>query len=397
MGRFFALLLLPLLLFGGSVKPFKWKDGESFLTFLERKKLPLSVYYNLDKEDQKLTEDIPYSANCQMVLDPKNLIRQILIPVNDELQLQIYLTPKKRYVMKVVPIVSEQFTETLYVPIQTIPYDDILKTTGSKNLATTFAKMFKGKVDFRKGVRVGDPIIMVYTQKYRLGKPFSMPEVHGAMVEINGKRYTVYRHTDGRFYDEKGGQYETFLFKLPIRNSRITSRFTKSRYHPVLKRYRAHLGVDFGARPGTPILSTGEGRINFAGYSAGYGNTIKIRHNNGLTSLYAHQKSFKSGIRSGTKVKQGDVIGYVGSTGLSSGPHLHFGMYRGSTAIDPLSVMKKKTEGFTGKERRAFIAIRDKMDKTFKTTLHSKPVRKPYFDFHETYYVDSETFKPKPF
>lgn len=397
MGRFFALLLLPFLLSGASVQHFKWKDGESFLTFLERKKLPLRVYYNLDKEDQKLTEDIPYNANCQMLVDDRNFIHQILIPVNDELQLQLYLTPQKRYEMKVVPIISEEYTETLYVPIETLPYDDILKSTGSKNLASVFVKMFKGKVDFRKGLKKGDPIVMVYTQKYRLGKPFSMPEVHGAMVTINGKQIRVYRHNDGRFYDEKGAQYEKFIFKLPIRNPRITSRFTKRRYHPVLHRYRAHLGVDFGARPGTPILSTGEGSISFAGYSTGYGKTIKIRHNNGLTSLYAHQKSFKKGIRSGLKVKQGEIIGYVGNTGLSSGPHLHFGMYRGSTAIDPLSVMKKKTEGFSRKEAKIFRAIRDKMDAKFRKALKNKPVRKPYFDYHETYYVDMKTFKPKPF
>lgn len=397
MGRIFVLLLLPFLLFGGTVKHFKWKDGESFLTFLERKKLPKSLFYSLDKEDQKLTEDIPFTANCQMVVDTKNFIRQILIPVNDELQLQIYLTPKKRYEMKVTPIISEEYTETLYVPIQTLPYDDILKTTGSKNLASVFVKMFKGKVDFRKGLQPGAPIIMVYTQKYRLGKPFSMPEVHGAMVEVNGKRVSIYRHTDGRFYDEKGGQYEKFIFKLPMRNSRITSRFTKRRYHPVLHRYRAHLGVDFGARPGTPIMSTGDGRVSFAGYTNGYGKTIKIRHSNGLTSLYAHQKSFKSGIHSGSKVKQGDIIGYVGNSGLSSGPHLHFGMYSGSTAIDPLSVMKKKTEGFSGKEAKVFKAMRDKMDAKFRKALRDKPVRKPYFDYHETYYIDSETFRPKPF
>ncbi|MDD5159256.1 MAG: peptidoglycan DD-metalloendopeptidase family protein [Sulfuricurvum sp.] len=397
MGRFFLLFLLPMLLFGTSVKPFKWQDGESFLTFLERKKLPQSIYYNLDKEDQKLTEDIPYSANCQMLVDEKHIIRQILIPVNDELQLQIYLTPKNRYEMQVTPIVSQEYTENLYVPIQSLPYDDILKATGSKNLASEFVKMFKGKVDFRKGFKIGDPIVLIYTQKYRLGKPFSMPEVHGAMIEINGKRVTVYRHSDGRFYDEKGGQYEKFLFKIPINNPRITSGFTKSRYHPVLHRYRAHLGVDFGARPGTPILATGDGRVCFAGSSRGYGNTIKIRHSNGLTSLYAHQKSFRSGIHNGTSVKQGEVIGYVGSSGLSSGPHLHFGMYAGSRAIDPLGVMKKKTEGFSGKERKTFLALRDKMDSIFKKVLRTKPIKKPYFDFDGTYYVDISTFKPKPF
>lgn len=397
MGRFLWLLLLPMLLFGASIKPFKWNNGESFLTFLERKKLPLALYYNLEKEDQKLTEDIPYSANCQMLLSDRHQIQQILIPVNDELQLQIYLTPKKRYALKVVPIVSEEYREELYLPIKTVPYDDILRATGSKNIASTFVKMFKGKVNFKSGLRPGDPLVLVYDQKYRLGKPFSMPEVYGAMIEIGGKRYAMYRHSDGHFYDAKGAQIEKFLFKAPIRIPRITSGFTKRRWHPVLHRYRAHVGVDFGARPGTPILATGTGRVCFAGYSRGYGNTIKIRHSNGYTSLYAHQKSFRSGVHVGTSVKQGDIIGYVGSTGLSSGPHLHFGMYIGSMPIDPLSVMKKKTEGFTGKERRVFLAIRDKMDRIFNQKLKTKPVPRKYVDFANTYYVDTDTLKPKPF
>lgn len=397
MGRIVLLLMLPFLLLASSVKPFKWNDGESFLSFLERKKIPVSLYYDMDKEDQKLTEDIPYNANCQMLVDDRHYIRQILIPVNDELQLQIYLTPKKRYNVKVVPIVSEVSNERLLVTIQTLPYDDILKATGSKNLASEFVKMFKGRVDFRKGFKIGEPIILVYKQQYRMGKPFSMPEVKGAMVEVNGKRVSVYRHSDGNYYDQNGAQFETFLFKLPIRSARITSRFTKRRWHPVLHRYRAHLGVDFGARPGTPILATGEGRVAYAGYSNGYGKTIKIRHSSGLTSLYAHQKSFKSGVHVGSKVKQGDIIGYVGSSGLSSGPHLHFGMYRGSEAIDPLSVMKKKTEGFTGKDAKLFKAIRTKMDGIFQDILAKKPVKKRFVDFHDVYYVDKDTLKPKPF
>lgn len=397
MGRFLVLLLLPMFLFGAVVKPFKWNKGESFLTFLERKKFPLSIYYNLDKEDQKLTEDIPYSANCQMLLSDRNLIQQILIPVNDELQLQIYFTPKKRYAMKVVPIVSEIHRKELYIPIKTLPYNDILNATGSNNIAANFVKMFKGKVNFKSGLNPGDPLIIVYNQKYRLGKPFSMPEIYAAMIEIKGKRYAMYRHKDGHFYDASGAQFEKFIFKVPMRTPRITSRFTKSRWHPVLHRYRAHVGVDFGARPGTPILATGDGHVSFAGYSAGYGKTIKIKHSNGLVSLYAHQKSFKSGIRSGSSVKQGDVIGYVGSTGLSSGPHLHFGMYSGSTPIDPLSVMKKKTEGFSGKERKEFLAIRDKMDRIFKQKLTAKPVARKHVDFQNIYYVDIDTFKPKPF
>lgn len=397
MGRVVLLLLLPLFLFASSVKPFKWKNGESFLTFLEHKKLPLSLFYNLDKEDQQLTEDIPFTANCQMLISDKNIIQQILIPVNDELQLQIYLTPKKRYQMHVIPIVSETYNEVLYTEIQTAPYDDILRTTGSTRLASRFVKMFKGRVNFKKDIKPGDPLVIVYEQKYRLGKYFSMPEVAGAMIEIAGKRYAVYRHKDGRYYDAKGAQFEKFLFKLPIRNARMTSGFTKRRYHPVLHRYRAHVGVDFGARPGTQILATGEGRVCFAGYSNGYGKTIKIRHANGLTSLYAHQKGFKKGIQVGSKIKQGDIIGFVGSTGLSSGPHLHFGMYDGSTPINPLSVMKKKTEGFTGKEYRQFVAIRSKLDRIFNEKLRTKPLKRKPLDFQDTYYVNKDTFKVEVF
>ena len=397
MGRIVLFLLLPIFLFASQVKLFKWNEGESFLTFLERKKLPLALFYNMDAEDQKLTEDIPYSAKCQMLVSSNRIIEQILIPVNDELQLQIYLTPKKRYTMKVIPIVSETHKEVLYTQITSVPYDDILRATGSKNLASTFVKMFKGRVNFKKDLKKNDPLVIVYEQKYRLGKLFSMPEVSGAMIEIAGKRYALYRHSDGRFYDAKGAQIEKFIFRSPMRNARITSLFTKRRYHPVLHRYRAHVGVDYGARPGTPILSTGDGSVSFAGYSNGYGKTIKIRHSNGLTSLYAHQKGFKEGIHCGSKVKQGQIIGFVGSSGLSSGPHLHFGMYDGSTPINPLSVMKKKTEGFSGKEHKVFVAIRSKLDHIFEEKLRTKPIKKRGYDFQDTYYVDKETFKVKAF
>jgi murein DD-endopeptidase MepM/ murein hydrolase activator NlpD len=397
MGRIFLFLLLPIFIFAAHVKPFKWNNGESFLNFLEHKKLPLSLYYNMDKEDQKLTEDIPYTANCQMLISSKKTIKQILIPVNDELQLQIYLTPKNRYSMRVIPIISETYKEVLYTQINSVPYDDILKATGSKNLASVFVKMFKGRVNFKKDLKAGDPLVIVYEQKYRQGKLFSMPEVSGAMIEIGGTRYALYRHSDGRFYDIKGAQIEKFIFKLPIRNARITSSFTKSRYHPVLHRYRAHVGVDFGARPGTQILSTGDGKVSFAGYSNGYGKTIKIRHSNGLTSLYAHQRGFKPGIHIGSNVKQGELIGFVGSTGLSSGPHLHFGMYDGSTPINPMGVMKKKTEGFSGKEQRVFVAIRSKLDRIFNEKLRTKPIKSRGYDFQDTYYVDKDTFKVKAF
>jgi murein DD-endopeptidase MepM/ murein hydrolase activator NlpD len=397
MGRIILLLLLPFLSYAAIVQPFTWKDGESFLTFLERKKLPLKLYYNLDKEDQQATEDIPYNAHGQFLLNDKNQILQVLIPVNDELQIHIYRTSSNKYSMRVIPIVSEKYKEVLYAPLTSIPYDDVLKASGSQKLAAKFAKIFKNKVNLKVKPKQGDAVVMTYERIYRLSRPFSMPEVSGAMIILGGKKYSLYRHSDGRFYDAKGAQIEKFIFKSPMRNARITSGFSKSRFHPVLRRYRAHLGVDYGARPGTPIYATGDGTVNFVGYTNGYGKTIKIRHSNGLMSLYAHQKGFKKGIHSGSRVKQGEMIGYVGSTGLSSGPHLHFGMYDGRAPINPLSVMKKKTEGFSGKELQAFNDIKYKLDRVFAKKFKEKPTAKKWVDFQDVYYVDKDTFKAQVF
>ena len=130
---------------------------------------------------------------------------------------------------------------------------------------------------------------------------------------------------------------------MPLRHIRITSRFTYKRWHPILHRYRPHLGVDFGARRGTPLLAVNSGKVIFSGRKGGYGNVVKIKHRSGLVSLYAHQSRIR--VKRGERVKKGQIIGYVGSTGRSTGPHLHFGLYRNGRAIDPLKVLKKKSSG----------------------------------------------------
>ncbi len=397
MGRIILFLLVPFLSYASVVVPFTWKDGESFLTFLERKKLPLNLFYNLDKEDQKATEDIPFNAHGQFLVNDKKQIEQVLIPVNDELQLHIYRAHSKKYEMHVIPIISETYKEVLYAPLTSIPYDDVLGASGSKKLAAKFTQIFKNKVNLKKQPKEGDAVVMTYERIYRLSRPFSMPEISGAMIILGGEKYALYRHSDGNFYDANGAQIEKFLFKSPMRNARITSGFTKRRYHPVLRRYRAHLGIDYGARPGTPIYATGDGKVSFVGSTRGYGKTIKIRHSGGYMSLYAHLKGYKQKLHSGLSIKQGDVIGYVGSTGLSSGPHLHFGMYSGSTPINPSSVMKKKSEGFSGKELRVFNDIKHKLDRIFIRKLKEKPVAKKWIDFQDIYYVDKDTFKVQAF
>ena len=203
---------------------------------------------------------------------------------------------------------------------------------------------------------------MIYDQKYRMGEPFSMPKLKVAMIEMRKKKHYIYLYNDS-YYDEKGRQVEGFLLAKPVRGARISSYFTKRRFHPILKRWKAHLGIDYAARRGTPIVAAGSGTITYAGRIGSYGNFIKIRDGDGYETRYAHLKSFRRGIRRGKKVKKGQVIGYVGTTGRSTGPHLHFELRKKGRAINPLRVVQVTTKKLKGKKRKEFLTIKKSYDK----------------------------------
>lgn len=306
--------------------------------------------------------------------------------MNDELQIHIYKN-NGSYKFEAIPIISETKTESFTIKINHSPYLDIIKATGSKKLAQIFVASFKNSLNFKRDLRKGDTLALLYEQKYRLGKPFSMPILKVAMIEMRGKKHYIYLNKDDRYYDEKGHEVEGFLLAKPVRNARISSRFTKRRYHPVLKKYRAHLGVDYAARRGTPIVAAGSGRIIFAGRTRGYGNLIKIRHSDGYMTLYAHQKSFRRGIRKGKYVKKGQTIGYVGTTGLSTGPHLHFGLYKHGRAINPLRVVQVTTKKLKGKEKKAFIKLRDNYNKQIQKIIEDNITYKKPRAIEKTCYI----------
>lgn len=386
---FFIIFLTSL--FAAKVEDFRWSNGDSYLTFLEKNSLPLKpLYYDLDSSDKILTEDIISGVNCQFLKDDNGKILQILIPLNDELQIHIY-SKDDLYFFEAIPIISELRVESFVINIQNSPYQDILEQTGSIKLASIFVAAFQNSLNFSRNIKKGDALVMIYEQKYRLDQVFSMPELRVAMIELNGKKNYVYRSEDGRYYNEDGEVAQNFLLSIPIRGARISSVFTKNRFHPILKKYRSHQGVDYAAPSGTPIMAAGDGKVVFAGYSNGYGNTIKIQHSDGYISLYAHQKSFKGGIRNGLYVKKGDVIGYVGTTGLSTGAHLHFGLYKNSEAIDPLRVVEVAKKAPSAKERAIFEKLkidgnRDVNDVLSKNTAPIKLVevqKECYFDILE--------------
>ena len=354
--RLVLLFLTIISLKASSIEDFRWENGLTYSDFLESHLLPRKpLLDNLDTDDRRLVEEIRAGVNCNYLKDADGEIQQILIPLNDELQIHIYKF-KDSYKFEAIPIICETKTDAFSLKIKSNPSIDIKAETGSINLVSIFLTGFGSSLDFTS-LQKGDDLVMIYEQKYRLGKPFSMPTLKAGMVETNNKPHYIYLNDDGRYYDEKGTQIESFLLARPVKHARISSRFSKRRFHPVLKKWKAHLGMDYAARRGTPVVAAGNGTVIYAARMGSYGKLIKLRHKDGYETRYAHLKSYRRGIKRGKRVKKGQTIGYVGTTGRSTGPHLHFELRKRGRAINPAKRVQLTTKKLKNKEKKAFIKL----------------------------------------
>ena len=371
MRKFSLALLLTVNLFAAepiqpTIQELSWPNGDTFLTFLEKNSIPLSLYYDMDSDDKEFVSEIKAGISYQILRDEKGVISQVLIPVNEELQAQIYKDNDGKYNFQLSSISYQTHRRVLSMPITVSPSQDIQDATGSAALAHGFYLAMKSEVpesEFKK-LKKGDRLAMEYTQKTRLGRTFGMPEIHWASIQIGDKKYVTYKF-ENKYYDKSGKKNDKFLLTRPIANARITSPFTPKRYHPILKRYKAHLGVDYGAPKGTPIKAAGDGTVKFVGTKSGYGKVVIVGHVGGYETLYAHSSGFAKGIQSGVKVKQGQLIAYVGSTGMSTGSHLHFGVYKNGNAINPENEIKVAKNIFAQTENAKF----QKYIKQFETKI----------------------------
>ena len=369
-------------LFSAQIEELSWQKGESFLTFLEKNKIPLKLYYDLDKEDQELCSEIQSGNRFFSYTEEDGSLIQALIPVSLDMQIHIYKDSSNEYKFQTLPINYTEKSELIAIPITESISNDIQKATGDVTIAAILNTLFSNSnADFKK-MKKGDFIAIEYNQKTYMGKLHGMPEINAAMIQINGKPFYRFRNSkDDKYYDENGvGFTKTYLFQIPLTFTRISSPFTNKRYHPVLKRYRAHLGTDFAAPTGRNIYAASDGKVEFVGTQSGYGKTVIINHQNGYKTLYAHQNGFAKGLRQGQMIKKGTHIGYVGSTGLSSGPHLHLGMYKNNVAIDPMTVLQRpKFEGLDPKEKPIFLAntkaIITKFSKEMESDNRAVPTR----------------------
>ena len=233
-------------------------------------------------------------------------------------------------------------------------------------VAGVLSNLFGWTIDFF-GLQKEDEFRVVYEQEYVDGKSLASFNVLGASIRHGDSTYYAIpfmQDNETLYYNEQGNSLQGAFLKAPLDYFRISSRFSNSRFHPVLKRYRAHHGVDYAAPTGTAVYAVGSGRVIAKGYQAnGGGNYLKIKHNSIYTTTYMHLSRFAKGIKVGSHVKQKEVIGYVGATGLATGPHLDFRVFENGKPINPLTIKSQPAKSVQDSLRDKFAVVRDSVRK----------------------------------
>ena len=226
--------------------------------------------------------------------------------------------------------------------IETSLFEAVTSTGESDVLAMNLADIFAWDIDFILDIRQGDSFQALVEKRYREGQPAGYGRILAAEFTNQGETFQAFLYQDGDrradYFDAEGQSLRKAFLKAPLSFSRISSGFTMRRFHPITKTWKSHPAIDYAAPPGTPIKSVGDGIITKKGYTRGNGNYIKIRHNSSYETLYLHMKGFARGIAQGKRVAQGQTIGYVGSTGLATGPHLCFRMRKNGAPVNPQRV-----------------------------------------------------------
>lgn len=230
-------------------------------------------------------------------------------------------------------------------------------------LAAEMEDVYQWTVDFF-GVQQGDKFTVIYDEKFVDTLSVGVGRIWGAKFTHGGRDIYAIPFKQGdkvQYWEYDGGSLRKQMLKAPLKFTRISSKFSHSRFHPVLKRYRPHHGVDYAAPKGTPVRAVADGVVVFRGWGGGGGNTLKIKHANNMMTGYLHLSRFAKGIVKGKRVSQGDVIGYVGSTGTSTGPHLDYRVWKGGKPINPLKIPQEPAVPISKENLAAFEFVRDRI------------------------------------
>jgi len=293
-----------------------------------------------------LSQDSAKTAKA-LVYEPNN-IDYVVFNLEDSLSVNVY----KREVITVEKSITGEIKTNLSATIDEMGI--------SHELTNKFVDIFGWKVDFQR-LQKGDKFKLIYEENQVEGNYVGIKKITGIYFEHYGKTFYAFPYDQGdgiAFFDEEGNSLRKALLRYPIEFTRISSRYNLSRFHPVRKVWKAHLGTDFAAPTGTPIRSVGDGIVEEAQYKSNNGNYVKIRHNATYTTQYLHMSRIAQGVRAGTRVSQGQTIGFVGSTGLATGPHLCYRFWKNGVQVDALAVDLPPSAPVKKENREAFEQVK---------------------------------------
>ncbi|KTC87102.1 peptidoglycan DD-metalloendopeptidase family protein [Legionella brunensis] len=341
-------------------KIIKTRSGDSLATVFKREGLsPQTLQIIMrDNPHAKMLSRLKTDQQLELLITKKTLEKMIL-PVSNTQYLVVY-REGQRYKSKINLHKTESRNRVVTATVRGSLFGTAKRNNIPYKLVQQMTEIFTWDINFAKDIRAGDQFTIVYQALYIKDKLVGAGEVMAVSYRTRGKTYQAVRHTDRTghtdYYSPQGVSLKKAFDRYPLRFSHISSTFSLSRYHPILHYRRAHKGVDLAAPIGTPIRATGDGRIEIIGRQSGYGNMIKISHNKSYSSIYGHMLKFQKGISRGTFVKRGQVIGYVGQTGLASGPHCHYEFHINHQPRNPTTVDLPRGFPISGREMAAFKA-----------------------------------------
>jgi len=363
------LLLLPHAIAAESenliFETYKIKKGDSLGIIFRKLKLGLSLPYKISQH-KKAKQLVSISAGKKLIFgyDEEQNLRRIQYPLNTLQNFVVKLDDGTISEALIVDLPYKMEQRLASGEIQSSLYQAAQKAGISDNTIMEMVHIFGWDVDFVLDIRAGDHFHVIYDRYMLDGQVLKDGTIVAAEFSTQGRTYRAIRYQNEKgdisYYTPEGDSMLGTFLRSPVKFSRISSRFGK-RKHPILKTWRAHKGVDYAAPPGTPIRATADGRVTHKGSKGGYGRTVIISHAGRFSTLYAHMKGYAKKIKAGSHVKQGDIIGYVGSSGLSTGPHLHYEFRVDGVHRNPLTYKTPKAKAIEGKSKSKFLIIANTM------------------------------------
>jgi len=320
------------------------KSGDTLASIFENAGLSTTTTHEIASLNQQ-TKSLRYIQPGQKILllqDDANRLRMMKYKPDITKTLSIQRNEDQSFTSKITNYQLEAFPVFREGVIENSLFEAAEKGNIAQGVIMELANIFGWDIDFSLDIRRGDRFAVVYEELYKDNVKIKNGRILAAEFVNNGKLYRAVYYIDpqgkGDYFSEDGKSMRKAFLRSPVKFARISSRFSNKRWHPVLSKWRSHKGVDYAAARGTPIRAAGDGKVSFVGNKGGFGRAIFIRHGGRYTTVYGHLKGYARGIRSGKQIKQGQIIGYVGSSGLATGPHLHYEFRVNGVHRNPLTI-----------------------------------------------------------